>query len=162
MNVTYDLRGQVALVTGAGSGIGQATASAFAEAGAAVVLADINEQAVRQASGALNAAGHRTAAVTCDVADEGHAAALVQRAISAFGRLDIFFCNDAYLPTIKNERDRCLGARSDTVWAEIPARHRPAHRARAEERRGDLGRGASALSAAVRTRAGPHVSCRVP
>ena len=59
MNPTYDFRGQAALVTGASSGMGQA-AEAFAEAGAAVVLADINEQAVRQASEALNAAGHRT------------------------------------------------------------------------------------------------------
>ncbi len=60
MNPTYDFRGQAALVTGASSGMGQAAAEAFAEAGAAVVLADINEQAVRQASEALNAAGHRT------------------------------------------------------------------------------------------------------
>ena len=53
MNPACDFRGQVALVTGANSGIGLATARAFAEAGAAVVLADNNAQAVRQASEAL-------------------------------------------------------------------------------------------------------------
>ncbi len=93
MNPSYDFRGQVALVTGASSGMGQATAKAFAEAGAAVVLADINERAVRQASETLNAAGHRTIAVTCDVADEAQAAAMVARAIGEFGRLDMAFNN---------------------------------------------------------------------
>ena len=47
MNPTYDFTGQVALVTGAGSGMGLATARAFAEAGAAVVLADVNDMAVQ-------------------------------------------------------------------------------------------------------------------
>ena len=47
MNPTYDFTGQVALVTGASSGMGLATARAFAEAGAAVVLADINQDALR-------------------------------------------------------------------------------------------------------------------
>ena len=93
MNPTYDFRGQVALVTGASSGMGLATAQAFAEAGAAVVLADINEQAVRQASETLNAAGHRAIAVTCDVADEAQVAAMVTRAVAEFGRLDMAFNN---------------------------------------------------------------------
>jgi NAD(P)-dependent dehydrogenase (short-subunit alcohol dehydrogenase family) len=50
MNPTYDFTGQVALVTGAGSGMGLVTAQAFAEAGAAVVLSDINEAAVTAAA----------------------------------------------------------------------------------------------------------------
>jgi NAD(P)-dependent dehydrogenase (short-subunit alcohol dehydrogenase family) len=73
--------------------MGQATAKAFAEAGAAVVMADINERAVRQASETLNTAGHRTVAVTCNVADEAHAAAMVERAVAEFGRLDMAFNN---------------------------------------------------------------------
>ena len=93
MNPTYDFNGQVALVTGAGSGMGLATAEAFAEAGAAVVLADIDEEALRAATDGLTSAGHRAIGVACDVADESQGAAMVERAVAAFGRLDMAFNN---------------------------------------------------------------------
>jgi NAD(P)-dependent dehydrogenase (short-subunit alcohol dehydrogenase family) len=91
MNPTYDFKGQVALVTGASSGIGPATAQAFARSGAATVLADRNEQALKAATEALVAAGHKAIAVPCDVANETQAAALVERAVSTFGRLDMAY-----------------------------------------------------------------------
>ena len=75
MNPSYDFTGQVALVTGASSGMGLATARAFAEAGAAVVLADINQTALTSVTDQLTAAGHRVLAVACDVADEDQVAA---------------------------------------------------------------------------------------
>ena len=93
MSPTYDFRGQVAVVTGAGSGMGLATVQAFAEAGAAVVLADINEQALRAATDELTAAGHQALGVTCDVADEDQVADLVDRTVTEFGRLDMAFNN---------------------------------------------------------------------
>jgi len=93
MNPTYDFTGQVALVTGASSGMGLATAQAFAEAGAAVVLADINDQTLGAATDELTAAGHRALGVTCDVANEDQAAAMVERAAATFGRLDMAFNN---------------------------------------------------------------------
>ena len=110
MNPSYDFRDQIALVTGASSGMGLATARAFAEAGAAVVLADINGQAVRQASETLNAAGHRTIAVACDVADEAQAAAMVAHAVAEFGRLDMAYNNAGILGPMGDVTDETAEA----------------------------------------------------
>jgi NAD(P)-dependent dehydrogenase (short-subunit alcohol dehydrogenase family) len=93
MNPSYDFTGQVALVTGASSGMGLATARAFADAGAAVVLADINRAALQGVTEELAGTGHRVIGVPCDVADEGQVAALVATTVETFGRLDMAFNN---------------------------------------------------------------------
>ena len=90
---TYDFQGQVALVTGASSGMGLATAQAFAEAGASVVLADINEEALHSATESLAAGGYQALGVVCDVTDEDQVAALLDRTVAAYGRLDMAFNN---------------------------------------------------------------------
>jgi NAD(P)-dependent dehydrogenase (short-subunit alcohol dehydrogenase family) len=91
MNGFFD--NKVALVTGAGSGIGLATARGFAEAGAAVVLADMDEEAVRAAAEELMAGGRSALAVRCDVANEQQVAAMVEQTVSTFGRLDAAYNN---------------------------------------------------------------------
>lgn len=93
MNPTYDFRDRAAVVTGAGSGMGLATAQAFAESGAAVVLADRDEQTLQRATEALTSEGHQALAVGCDVSGEEQVAALVERAVESFGRLDFAFNN---------------------------------------------------------------------
>jgi NAD(P)-dependent dehydrogenase (short-subunit alcohol dehydrogenase family) len=93
MNPTYNFKGQVALVTGAGSGMGLSTAQAFAEAGAAVVLADVNEDAARSATDDLKAAGYKVLEIAGDVSDEEQVAAMVDQTVSTFGRLDFAFNN---------------------------------------------------------------------
>ncbi|MGT2455315.1 glucose 1-dehydrogenase [Cupriavidus basilensis] len=93
MSITYDFNGQVALVTGAASGMGLATARAFANAGAAVTLADVSEAALQQAVGEITSTGGKAIAVVCDVSDEAQVAAMVERTVATFGRLDAAFNN---------------------------------------------------------------------
>ena len=84
---------KVALVTGAASGMGLATAKAFAEAGAAVALADVIGDGARAAADALVAAGHKALGIRCDVADLDEVEAMVKQTVSTFGRLDMAFNN---------------------------------------------------------------------
>src|SRR6266705_3211298 len=91
MNMSFE--NKVALVTGAASGMGLATARAFAEAGAAVALADVDENGVRSATEKLVSAGHKAIAVRCNVTDETEVEAMVAHTISAFGRLDAAYNN---------------------------------------------------------------------
>ncbi len=91
MNPTYDYVGQVAFVTGAASGMGLATARAFAAAGAAVALVDANAEAVSKAAASLEGSGGRVLAITCDVSDEDQVKAAVDRTVAELGRLDMAF-----------------------------------------------------------------------
>jgi NAD(P)-dependent dehydrogenase (short-subunit alcohol dehydrogenase family) len=86
VNISFE--DKVALVTGAGSGLGLATAKTFAESGASVALADADEQAVRAAVEDLTARGHNALAIRCDVADDAEVESMVERTVAAFGRLD--------------------------------------------------------------------------
>src|SRR4051812_4305017 len=105
MKPTYDFSGQVAVVTGAGAGMGLDTARAFAAAGAAVVLADVNEQALRTATDELTAAGRRALGIACDVADEHQVTALVDRTVAEFGRLDMAFNNAGIMIPLADAAD---------------------------------------------------------
>lgn len=93
MNPTYNFNGQVALVTGSSSGLGFATAKAFAEAGAKVVLSAENAEKLSAATAELSAAGHDVRGIVCGVADEAQVASLVEQTVAAFGRLDMAFNN---------------------------------------------------------------------
>jgi NAD(P)-dependent dehydrogenase (short-subunit alcohol dehydrogenase family) len=91
------LHGRVAIVTGAGSGIGAAIARRLAGEGASVVLADLDEARAKSVAEPL---GAKTLAVACNVAEEADVAACAGRALAAFGRLDVVV-NNAGLMTFK-------------------------------------------------------------
>jgi len=84
---------KVALVTGAGGGMGLASAKAFAEAGASVVLVDINGEAVKEEAEKLKDQGFQALAIECDVSEEEQVKAMVEETVETFGSLDAAFNN---------------------------------------------------------------------
>ncbi|HZU75353.1 MAG TPA: SDR family NAD(P)-dependent oxidoreductase [Dehalococcoidia bacterium] len=88
-----DVTGKVALVTGGGSGIGRASALALARAGAAVLIADIDEEAATESARAITDAGGRAASLRTDVSSEADVRAAVAAAEERFGGLDIMHNN---------------------------------------------------------------------
>jgi NAD(P)-dependent dehydrogenase (short-subunit alcohol dehydrogenase family) len=87
------LEDKIALVTGAGSGIGRATALLFAEEGAALVLADVDEAGGRETERLVGERGGESVFVRCDVAVSDQVEALVDACVDRFGRLDCAFNN---------------------------------------------------------------------
>jgi NAD(P)-dependent dehydrogenase (short-subunit alcohol dehydrogenase family) len=94
------LDGKTAVVTGGAGAIGQVYARALAEAGAAVVLADLNAEGAEQAAAALTADGHQAIGVRVDITDRESAAAMAKSAAEAFGGIDILVNNAALMAEI--------------------------------------------------------------
>jgi NAD(P)-dependent dehydrogenase (short-subunit alcohol dehydrogenase family) len=92
-NPTYDFTGQVALVTGAAMGMGLATARAFAQSHASVILADLDGDGAAEKAAQIVEEGGIALGVACDVTDEAQVAAMVDRAVAEYGRLDMAFNN---------------------------------------------------------------------
>ena len=124
MNNYPNFNDKVALVTGASSGMGLATAQAFAEAGASVTLADVKEEAVQEAAEKLVNEGHRALAIPCDVSNDAQVEAMVERTVAEFGRLDAAFNNAGVMSknaltadSTMEEFDRVIGVNLRGVWS---------------------------------------------
>jgi NAD(P)-dependent dehydrogenase (short-subunit alcohol dehydrogenase family) len=87
------VQGKIAIVTGAASGIGRATALKFAREGATLVVADINTAGLEATVGAIREAGGTAAGVRCDVSQEADVKHLVESTVTKHGRLDVLFNN---------------------------------------------------------------------
>lgn len=87
------LRGKVAIITGAATGIGRASALLFAQAGARVALADTREPELARTAAEVRAAGGEATAIAADLARPDDCAAVVTSAVRAFGRLDVLLNN---------------------------------------------------------------------
>src|SRR5579872_7298955 len=122
MNISFE--DKVALVTGAGSGLGLATAKAFAESGASVVLADWNEESVRSAAKDLTAHGHKAIPIRCDVANDAEVEAMVAQTVATFGRLDAAYNNAGVQNVLaetadapREDFDRVMAINLRGVWS---------------------------------------------
>ncbi|HEY5005239.1 MAG TPA: beta-ketoacyl-ACP reductase [Ktedonobacteraceae bacterium] len=107
------LDGRVAFVTGAGRGIGAATALRLAEDGASVVLADIDPDGCKQVAAEIENAGSQALAISCNVTEREAVEAAFQQAIEHFGQLDILVNNAGVL------RDNLLFKMSDDDWETV-------------------------------------------
>ena len=106
--------GKVALITGGGRGIGAATAQVLARDGASVAVCDLDEEPAREVAGQF---GERAIAVACDVSRRADVEAAVQRAVDAFGRLDILVCSAGIT------RDNLIHKMTDEDWSGVIATH---------------------------------------
>jgi NAD(P)-dependent dehydrogenase (short-subunit alcohol dehydrogenase family) len=114
--MSFSFEGKVALITGAGSGMGLITAQAFAAGGAAVVLSDVNEAAAYAAADQLVTEGHKAIGVRCDVTNEAEVKAMVDQTVSTFGHLDAAF-NNAGVQSPAVETADASGEEFDRVTA---------------------------------------------
>ena len=110
------LDNKVAVVTGAGRGLGRAIAEQYGREGASVICCDLDPVAAQAAADALGVAGGSAIAIPADVADRASVAALAEQALAAFGRIDIV-CNNAgilddFMP---------LAETSDALWDKVIA-----------------------------------------
>lgn len=115
MEIRFDH--QVALVSGAAVGIGFVAAKLFAEAGAAVVMADANEQLLTKAAESLTAAGHDVMPMVLDVCDERQVEAAVKRATAHYGHLDVAYNNVGIHAAVRAPLAEIEGSDFDHVLA---------------------------------------------
>jgi NAD(P)-dependent dehydrogenase (short-subunit alcohol dehydrogenase family) len=116
------LKGKVALISGAASGIGRATALLFARKGAAVAVADLDEAGEQQVVAQISREGGRAIGVCCDVSRAADCQRAVQRTVETFGGLDILINNagtirrTTVLDTAEDEWDRVMAVNVKSVF----------------------------------------------
>jgi len=122
--MNFNFENKVALITGAASGLGFATAKAFAEAGAKVVLSDWDEKAVNNAAKELETQGFTTLGITCDVSNDEQVKAMIGKTVATFGCLDFAYNNAGVQNELaeaadqtREDFDKVVGINLRGVWS---------------------------------------------
>jgi NAD(P)-dependent dehydrogenase (short-subunit alcohol dehydrogenase family) len=121
--VKYNFEGCVALVTGAAKGMGLSTAKAFAEAGAATVMADVDMASLQTEVDKINNSGGKALAVKCNVANEEEVSSMIDLTVATFGKLDMAY-NNAGINTLeikvadlsRADYDRIVSINQNGIW----------------------------------------------
>ena len=111
------LADKVAIITGAGSGMGRAAAQMFAAEGASVVVADYDEAAGSETAALVTQSGGEASFVRADVSEEADAKAMVDHAVARFGRVDALYNNAGVMP----ERDHSVIDTDVATWDRVMA-----------------------------------------
>lgn len=117
--MTRNLEGKSALVTGGASGIGRATALAFAREGARVAVADILEEAAQRTVAEIKAMGGQALAIACDVTDDDAVKAMIAATVDAFGGLDCAFNNAGIAPYQVNAGGQKIADVAPEAWRRL-------------------------------------------
>lgn len=117
--MTRNLEGKSALVTGGASGIGRATALAFAREGARVAVADILEEAAQNTVSEIKAMGGQALAIACDVTDDDAVKAMIAATVDAFGGLDCAFNNAGIAPYQVNAGGQKIADVAPEAWRRL-------------------------------------------
>jgi NAD(P)-dependent dehydrogenase (short-subunit alcohol dehydrogenase family) len=117
--MTRNLEGKSALVTGGASGIGRATALAFAREGARVAVADILEEAAQRTVAEIEAMGGQALAIACDVTDDDAVKAMIAATVDAFGGLDCAFNNAGIAPYQVNAGGQKIADVAPEAWRRL-------------------------------------------
>jgi NAD(P)-dependent dehydrogenase (short-subunit alcohol dehydrogenase family) len=117
--MTRDLEGKSALVTGGASGIGRATALAFAREGARVAVADIMQDAAQRTGAEIAAMGGQALAIACDVTDDDAVKAMIAATVDAFGSLDCAFNNAGIAPYQVNAGGQKIADVAPEAWRRL-------------------------------------------